>query len=248
MNMPNSFQPLQIKTAEFAMTCRCAVVLIALCVCCSGCKSIGKRDECVSCAVAAQQTADTNQQAVSNDQAQLAVQPAGYPFSPPVMIQPFPEPDRLDDRLDDHQDEAQGMAPYDNEHGLTLPQNNFATPPAIAGTHLGAAQITATEHALRLKDQNEQLKSARDSLLSDNQRLKDQVAASRDLLNRMSTAISQAEQTLKNAELANQELKRQIADVQRQQQRDQLNADRALQSIRDELDDVLMREITSTQQ
>ena len=244
MTMPMPFQPLQTKTAEFAMARRCAVVLIALCVCCSGCKSIAKRDECASCAVAAQQQADTDQQAASNQQEQLAVQPAGYPFSPPVVVQPFPTPDHSGD----HQDEAQGLAPYDTEHGLTLPENKFATPPIIAGTHLGAAQITATEHALRLKDENEQLKSSRASLLSDNQLLKDQVAASRDLLNRMSTAISQAEQTLENAERANQELVRQVADVQRQQQRDQLNADRALQSIRDELDDVLMREITSTQQ
>ena len=195
-----------------------------------------------SCAVAAQQQADTDQQAISNQQEQLAVQPAGYPFSPPVVVQPFPSPDHSAD----HQDDAQSLAPYDT--GLTTPQNKFATPPIIAGTQLGAAQITATEHALRLKDENEQLKSSRASLLSDNQLLKDQVATSRDLLNRMSTAISQAEQTLENAERANQELVRRVADAQRQQQRDQLNADRALQSIRDELDDVLMREITSSQQ
>jgi hypothetical protein len=218
------------------------MLLTAWCFCLPGCKSIAKRDECATCAVNAQQTADQAQSASTEPQEQLAVQPAGYPFSPPVIVQPFPDPTQAGD-----QSEAQPLGPFGTEQGLTPDNYNLDTAPIISGTHLGAAQITATEHALRLKEENEQLKSARESLVSENQRLKQQVATSRDLLNRMSTAITGAEQALQEAEIANQELTRQVAAAQRKQQQDRLNADRTLQSIRDELDDVLMREITSTQ-
>jgi hypothetical protein len=235
--------PLPNTRDNFAIKCCYGMLLTAWCFCLPGCKSIAKRDECVTCAVTTQPPADHGQESVSSEpHEQLAVQPAGYPFSPPVIVQPFPDPTQPG-----NQSEAQPLGPFDTEQGLTPDKHNLDTPPIISGTHLGAAQLTATEHALRLQAENEQLKSARESLLSDNQRLKQQAATSRELLNRMSTAITGAEQALQKAEIANQELARQVAEAQRQQKQDQLNADRMLQSIRDELDDVLMREISSPQ-
>jgi hypothetical protein len=115
--------------------------------------------------------------------------------------------------------------------------------PSIAGAHLGALPMTANEHALRLQRENELLRITRESVFGDNQRLRDQLKATEDLLARIKVAMIDAKDELENAAKANRELKQQIVDIEREHKRSKSETDRLLGSIRGELDDVLMREM-----
>ena len=122
--------------------------------------------------------------------------------------------------------------------------NEDVGPPHVIGTHLGVVPMTATEHALKLKEENVRLQASRDSLQGDNERLKAQLAETRGLMERMVAAMAAARQALDSAEKNNQRLKQTVIDLQQQLKRDRLSAQRTLDAIRDELDDVLMREIS----
>ena len=119
--------------------------------------------------------------------------------------------------------------------------------PLIGGTRLGTAQMTATEHALRLQEENMKLKAIHTSLQAEIQRLKKDAESTEAFIDRMGLAVSNAQQELTRLEKRNEDLRKELVDLESEKKRQQLEHDRMLQSIRDELDDVLMREIASVE-
>ncbi|TWU02363.1 hypothetical protein [Stieleria varia] len=113
------------------------------------------------------------------------------------------------------------------------------------GTQLGQRQITATEHAIRLTRENEALRASRQSVLGDNQRLKQELAATQALLERTKLAMVQAKVQLDAADARNVELERQVAEMDRENKRYVRETDQVLNAIREELDDVLVRELNA---
>ena len=137
----------------------------------------------------------------------------------------------LFNRISDHHDES--------------PLVNAAPP--IGGLRLGGEQITATEHALRLQDENARMKQAGKKLLSENRRQREEIDKKNELIQRMAKAMEAADEELRLAERTNADLRTQIVELQTKQRELELSTDRMLNSIRTELDDALMREITLTQ-
>jgi hypothetical protein len=126
--------------------------------------------------------------------------------------------------------------------------SNVATPgssegPVIGGIRLGQPQVTATERAIDLMRENQVLRSARDSALADNQRLRDQLASAKSLLARSNTAMTAARGELQSAEVTNKSLRQKIVDLETQHRKSLIETDRILSSLRDELDEVLVSEI-----
>ncbi len=232
--------------------------LVALCVAwgaiCFGCNSVSKRNTaCDTCPVEQRVDIDGGQHAdfpaarkvfvdpgfPADQMLQRSAQSASYPFTPPIAVGVHPE----QQMAGDYNDPSRTPTQYEPVADLTANRTADGNAPNIAGTHFGTAQITATEHALRLKKENELLQLSRASVLADNQRLRDQLNATKDLLERMKSAMTGAQEELENAAHANLQLKQKVAELERQQKRNQLDTERMLESIRGELDDVLMREM-----
>ena len=121
-------------------------------------------------------------------------------------------------------------------------------PALIGGTQLGSAQVTATEYALRLKDENARMKRAGQKLLADNRRLQTELGTRDDLLNRVQAAMTEAQEKLAAANHLNQRLKDKVTMLENQQQQRELATQRMLTTVRAELDDALMREISAGQE
>lgn len=115
------------------------------------------------------------------------------------------------------------------------------------GIQLSAPRVTATEHALWYKQQNEMLTAKQQGLAAENQRLRESLQTTRDLLARSEQAMSRAKVQLELAEIKNAELQESIAARDREHQRFVRETDRMLNTIRDELDEVLVGEINANQ-
>lgn len=118
--------------------------------------------------------------------------------------------------------------------------------PLARGSVLGEPQITATQHALRLIEENGDLKAKLAMIDAENQRLKEKLAQSESLLSRSTEAVESAYEEIEAGRLLNRELEKKLADVEQQHNRHLLETDRMLQSIREELDSVLVREISAS--
>jgi hypothetical protein len=134
--------------------------------------------------------------------------------------------------------------PEVNAFGTQQPNLPNGLPPTSYGVQLGGQQITATEHALRLKDENEKLIADRESLIERNMRLQRELEASKTMIGKLNAALSDAEKSLDEADSTNRALRQQLASLRSEHERSLLATDRMLDSLRAELDDMLMREIT----
>lgn len=120
-----------------------------------------------------------------------------------------------------------------------------ASQPNIAGLRLGHPGLTATEYALQLKQQNDELRASTQALLARLKSLQGEKQEAESLLFEANVAMSEAQEELLRLQRENSKLSQQLNENKAQQVRDKRETDRMLQSIRDELDDVLMREIAS---
>ncbi|QDT10266.1 hypothetical protein K239x_22220 [Planctomycetes bacterium K23_9] len=133
--------------------------------------------------------------------------------------------------------------------GLIPPTGSLGQPgvasqgPVVSGSRLGYAQITATEKALALMHENEQLRNAKKNIAGDNERLRESLKSTQDLLARTNDAVRAAQIQLQNAENANRRLREQVAQAESKHKRYLMETDRMLTSLRDELDEVLVSEI-----
>lgn len=119
-------------------------------------------------------------------------------------------------------------------------------PPNIVGTELHEPQVLASERALRLQEENHQLRIKIQTLEGENAAIREKFSTTTDLLERMSAALNNAQQTLENAELANQQLKQELAALELRRQREQMAAEQELRSIQQEIDEALKEEIVYT--
>lgn len=147
---------------------------------------------------------------------------------------------------------AQGYAreqPMDPRNGQNY--GSFSGAPAGSngplprGSVLGDSQLTATQHALRLIEENGDLKAKLAMMDAENRRLKDKLAQSESLLGRSTQAVEAAHEEIQALSATNKQLQASLSDSQQKYNRYLLETDRMLQSIREELDDVLVREISA---
>ena len=106
-------------------------------------------------------------------------------------------------------------------------------------------QITATQRVIKLRDQNQQLRDAYQSLAADNQRVQKLLREKEALLQEVSVAIESARGELQLATQENTEMKKHIAKLESENVKQTNTASKQLDDIRRKLDDVLMREITN---
>lgn len=134
-----------------------------------------------------------------------------------------------------------------SHYGVQAGRNTgqFQQGTVLRGQELPRPQLTATERALQLESENRMLKSERDALIVENQRLRNLLDENRELLSRIEKAIAAARQELQHANGDNDKLKRQIFELENMQRSQQMESERLLDSIRQRLDDVLMREISN---
>lgn len=118
--------------------------------------------------------------------------------------------------------------------------------PPYEGYRLGNRQITATEHALFLKSENETLKASQRALLAEKERLKETVRLNQEMIAKSEKAMSHATEQLKAADRQNLEWERKYAALQQEHERFVKETDRTLDSIRNDLDEVLVSEINAT--
>lgn len=117
--------------------------------------------------------------------------------------------------------------------------------PLARGTVLGDNQITATQHALRLIEENGDLKAKLAMLDAENKRLKEKLDQTETLLGRSTKAVEGAYEEIEATRQINRELQTKLNDAEQKYNRYLMETDRMLQSIREELDDVLVREISA---
>ena len=116
-------------------------------------------------------------------------------------------------------------------------------PPSEYGVHLGGQHITATEHALRLKAENEQLKLDRQSLMDRIERLLKELDSTKRSLAKAGGQVESLNQQIDAARGSNRDLERQLTELRSEHEKSLLETDRMLSSIRAELDDLVMREV-----
>ena len=220
-----------------------------------GCNSLRKRSQsCDACPSCTCHHESQHRPTAAPSDADLPAQGASYPITPEISAgggatnaTPTPYRDAA------YQQATSPPTQYTTVTDLTRRTPNIGVPsigtpnigvPIIGGEQLGDPQTTATQHALRLKQENEQLHVTADALTAENERLRSELKRYSDLLEQSETAIESATLSLTSALKANQQLKHEVGNLRLQQQRKQLDTDRLLQSIRGELDDVLMREMT----
>ncbi|MEO1526923.1 MAG: hypothetical protein AAFX06_15910 [Planctomycetota bacterium] len=170
----------------------------------------------------------------------------------PVVIESLADDEPVDDKVRLAQfpmlSSRRQHIPQPDHHSISeliVSQVEPIGPPTVVGTELNEPQMLASEHALKLKDENEQLQTRVKALESELGALREKFATTSDLLDRMNFALADAQQTLEQAETANQLLKRQIADLESQLKRERSEAARQLRSIQEELDSVFANEIIS---
>lgn len=117
--------------------------------------------------------------------------------------------------------------------------------PLPRGSVLGDSQVTATQHALRLIEENGDLKAKLAMLESENRRLKEKYSESENTLARSTNAVKEAQKEIEALVNSNADLQKRLDESEKRYNRHLLETDRMLQSIREELDDVLVREISS---
>ncbi|WP_182869996.1 hypothetical protein [Stieleria mannarensis] len=117
--------------------------------------------------------------------------------------------------------------------------------PLARGSVLGGDQITATQHALRLIEENGDLKAKLAMMDAEIKRLKEKLAQSETLLERSNEAIESAYDEIEATRQLNRDLQTKLSDAELKYNRYLMETDRTLQSIRQELDDVLVREISA---
>jgi hypothetical protein len=162
------------------------------------------------------------------------------PLPPPVPQQSAPSPQQWNDPNDAAPPASQAPAnrpPAPRRAGVA---------PAARGTVLGGNPVTATEHALRLLEENGDLKTRVAMMEAEHARLKEKLAQTQAMLQRSSVAIEQAKQEIDNLVSENRQLTGKLREAETRYNRHLMETDRMLQSIRDELDDVLVREISAT--
>jgi hypothetical protein len=118
--------------------------------------------------------------------------------------------------------------------------------PSARGTVLGGNPVTATEHALRLLEENGDLKARLAMMEAEAARLKETLAETQTMLQRSTVAIEQAKQEIDALVTENRQLTGKLREAETRYNRHLMETDRMLQSIRDELDDALVREISAT--
>lgn len=118
--------------------------------------------------------------------------------------------------------------------------------PPYQGYHLGGRQVTATEHALFLKSENETLKASQRALIAEKKSMRESINYKESLLAKSELAVSSAMEQLKAAERRNAELEQRYAALEKEHERFVRDTDRTLDSIRNELDEVLVSEINAT--
>ena len=94
-------------------------------------------------------------------------------------------------------------------------------------------------------NENEFLRTSRNQLATDYQRLRETLKTTQELLARSDEAMREAQSELQNAATVNQRLTKKVADLEAQHQRYLIETDRMLASLREELDEVLVSEINS---
>lgn len=227
---------------RLASTCSLAV-LVVLCAAGLGCRSVNRtQTPCDDIPRRDSSGSDQNQQAlpVGDHQSQQSpIQQASHPLTD-AAIPGVPSADPIVHGYDDPAQMATELVPVGE-----LPSMGNALPegPSIGGSQLSDRQVTATEHALRYKKDNERLKASQEAILADNQRLRNQLQSTEQLLDRVKAAMIDAREQMENAERANNQLKQRIIEMEREKKRSQFDTDRMLDAIRGELDDVLMREM-----
>jgi hypothetical protein len=117
--------------------------------------------------------------------------------------------------------------------------------PYSQGAQLGMSPVTATEHALRLTEENAVLKTKLSKLQSDSERLQRRLLETQNLLQKATAAVETAREEIEGLEASNENLNQKLIEAQQLQKRYLRERDRMLDSIRNELDDVLMREIAT---
>ncbi|QDV44121.1 hypothetical protein Enr13x_39830 [Stieleria neptunia] len=216
------------------------------------------------------QYASPNPMRAAEPAEQHAVGPAAYnqiqrPLPPPIadlatgeLPQPAGQPGRGPTRRWDGQrwdGQEQGFADprYSNssEMGYRGEPSRLANAsvntnaPLARGSVLGDNQITATQHALRLLEENGDLKAKLAMLDAENKRLKEKLDQTETLLGRSTKAVEGAYEEIEATRQINRELQTKLDDAEQKYNRYLMETDRMLQSIREELDDVLVREISA---
>lgn len=130
-------------------------------------------------------------------------------------------------------------------HVNSIAHNAMA--PSFGGARLGVAHMTATEHALRLKQENLELAASQKALLADNRNLRSRLDALREAVARAEVALAAAQKEIDQAQQTNRMLSQTVADYAAQRERYLLESDRIFQGIQDQLDDLLMREISASE-
>ncbi|MFN3191388.1 MAG: hypothetical protein ACE361_12775 [Aureliella sp.] len=118
-------------------------------------------------------------------------------------------------------------------------------PPSEYGVHLGTQHVTATEHALRLKAENEQLKLDRQSLVDRIERLLSELESTKRSLAKSGGQVESLNQRLEKSKGTNRDLEQQLTALRSEHEKSLLETDRMLTSIRAELDDLVMREVAA---
>ncbi|MDM4016777.1 hypothetical protein [Roseiconus lacunae] len=117
--------------------------------------------------------------------------------------------------------------------------------PSARGAILGGDPMTATQHALRLIEENGDLKAKLATSLAEVDRLREKLASTEYLLNTSNEAVTEAQDEMDQLTQDNRQLQRQLSDSEAKYNRYLRETDRMLESIREELDEVLVRELSS---
>ncbi|MEM0925687.1 MAG: hypothetical protein AAGJ83_06600 [Planctomycetota bacterium] len=132
-------------------------------------------------------------------------------------------------------------------------QPRMSPPPSVGGSHfpvangdfLGQAPITATERALRLIEENADLKAKLAAAEMQADRLREKLLETQSLLTDSSQAVQTAKEEIDLLVDSNRQLQQDLDASETRYNRYLAETDRMLDSIREELDDVLVREISS---
>lgn len=194
-------------------------------------------------------TVDYNQQQYTETYDRLPPPIAPNPHGDAsVMRPPAPAPDPVR-RWDDPGPAYQTPRSRDFA-GAAIPQSpaNLQSNlggPLPRGSVLGDSPITATQHAIRLVEENGDLKARLAMLDAENKRLKEKLLQSERLLDRSTEAVESAHQEIDALSATNRDLQTKLTDSEQRYNRHLMETDRMLQSIREELDGVLVREISA---
>ncbi|MEM6468478.1 MAG: hypothetical protein AAF802_02830 [Planctomycetota bacterium] len=126
-----------------------------------------------------------------------------------------------------------------------VPMNTGPQMPVANGAYLGQSPVTATEHALRLIEENGDLKAKLAASDAVAERLREKLTETQELLAQSSQAVQEARDEIDYLVDSNRKLQNDLEASETKYNRYLAETDRMLQAIREELDDVLVREISS---